>query len=232
MDDSPATGSVPGNGAERVIVFGAHPDDAEIGAGGTIAAYVHRGHRVVMVNFRVPGGRDDRCHDQREHRRAEANEAARLLGAELMSLGMPRHALQPNAHLVGVIDELLGRERPTAVYTQWLGDSHPEHVALSRAVLAATRRNLCSVYMYEATIPGGITPHSFRAQKFVDISDTIDTKMACLEAYKTQLSRYGREWLEAIRGRAAHRGFQMGRRYAEAFEVVKELSTIPEAGRR
>ena len=221
-----------GNGVERIIVFGAHPDDAEIGAGGTIAAYVRRGHRVVMVNFRVPGGDDDRCHDQRERRRAEANEAARLLGADLLSFGMPREALQPNAELVGVIDELLRKEKPTAVYTQWLGDSHPEHVALSRAVLAATRRNLCSVYMYEATIPGGISADPFRAQKFVDISETIDAKMASLEAYDTQLSRYGREWLEAIRGRAAHRGFQMGRRYAEAFEVVKELSTIPEVAAR
>lgn len=220
------------NGCERVIVFGAHPDDAEIGAGGTIAAYARRGHRVLMVNFRVPGGADDRLHHERERRRAEADEAAQLLGAELVSFGMPRDALQPNAQLVGLIDELLVKEQPTAVYTQWLGDSHPEHVALSRAVLAATRRNLCSVYMYEATIPGGISAHPFRAQKFIDISDTIDAKMASLEAYDTQLSRYGREWLEAIRGRAAHRGFQMGRRYAEAFEVVKELTAIPEVARR
>jgi LmbE family N-acetylglucosaminyl deacetylase len=100
-------------------------------------------------------------------------------------------------------------------------------VSLSRAVLAATRRNLCSVYMYEATIPGGITPHAFRAQKFIDISETVDAKMASLEAYETQLLRYGPEWLEAIRGRAAHRGFQIGRRYAEAFQVIKELGTIP-----
>ena len=134
----------------------------------------------------------------------------------------------PNARLVGAIDQLLDDVQPTAVYTQWLGDSHPEHVALSRAVLAATRRNRCSVYMYEATIPGGISAHAFRAQKFVDISDTIDSKMASLECYETQVELYGQGWLEAIRGRAAHRGFQIGRRYAEAFEVVKDLAEIPD----
>jgi len=213
---------------ECILVLGAHPDDAEIGAGGTIAAYAQRGHRVVMVNFRVPGGHDDSCDTTRSRRSGEADRAARVLGAELMSFGLPREAIKPNARLVGAIDRLLADLAPTAVYTQWHGDSHPEHVSLSRAVLAATRRNRCSLYMYEATIPGGISPHPFHAQKYVDISDTIDHKMDSLACYETQLERYGRGWLEAIRGRAAHRGFQIGGRYAEAFQVVKELSTIPD----
>ena len=214
---------------ERIIVFGAHPDDGEIGAGGTIAAYVRRGHRVLMVNVRVPGGRDDTNDKERERRRQEADHAARELGAELLSFGLPRDALQPNARLVSAIDQLLTDVQPTAIYTHWLGDSHPEHVALSRAVLAAGRKNQCSVYMYEATLPGGISAYSFRAQKFVDISYTIENKMTSLASYETQLERYGQEWLDAIRGRAAHRGFQIGRRYAEAFQVVKELAPIPEA---
>jgi LmbE family N-acetylglucosaminyl deacetylase len=214
---------------ERIIVFGAHPDDSEIGAGGAIATYVQRGHRVVMVNVRVPGGADDAVHHDRERRRGEADRAAHTLGAELLSFGLARDAIQPNARLVTAIDQLLDDVRPTAVFTHWVGDSHPEHVGLSRAVLAATRRNHCSVYMYEATIPGGISADAFRPQKFIDISDTIDGKMASLQCYETQLERYGQGWLEAIRGRAAHRGFQMGRRYAEAFEVVKDVAAIAEA---
>lgn len=213
---------------ERIVVFGCHPDDGEIGAGGTIAAYVQRGHRVVMVNMRVPGGHDDTHHQERERRHSEATEAARTLGAELVSFGLSRDAIQPSARLVTALDHLVADVRPTAVYTHWLGDSHPEHIALSRAVLAATRHNRCSVYMYEATIPGGISAHAFRAQKFVDISDTMAHKMASLGCYQTQVARYGQEWLEAIRGRAAHRGFQVGRRYAEAFQVVKELAAIPD----
>ena len=179
--------------AERVIVFGAHPDDTEIGAGGTIAAYTQRGHRVVMVHLRVPGGPDDARHHDQERRRGEAQQAARTLGAELISFGLPRDAIQPDARLVTAIDALLADVEPTAVYTQWLGDSHPEHVSLSRAVLAATRHNRCSVYMYEATIPGGISAHAFRPQKFVDVGDTIDRKMASLACYETQLERYGHE---------------------------------------
>jgi N-acetylglucosamine malate deacetylase 1 len=218
-----------GNGVrEMVLVFGAHPDDGEIGAGGTIAAYAQHGHRVVMATMRVPGGRDDGNEPERERRRAEGDCAARRLGAELLSFGLSRDAIQPSARLVTAIDQLLGDVKPTRVYTQWIGDTHPEHVALSRAVLAATRHNRCSVYMYEATIPGGISVQAFRAQHFVDISESIDAKIGSLQCYETQVERYGPGWLEAIRGRAAHRGFQIGRRYAEAFEVVKEIAAIPD----
>jgi len=209
---------------ERIIVFGAHPDDGEIGVGGTIAAYSQRGHSVLMVSMRVPGGRDDGDDAERRRRRGEAERAARGLGAELIVFGLNREAIQPTARLVSAIDQLLADVQPTAVYTHWLGDTHPEHVGLTRAVLAATRKNTCSVYMYEATIPGGISAHSFRAQKFIDISDTIETKMASLASYETQLERYGIEWLDAIRGRAAHRGFQIGGRYAEALQVVKDIT--------
>ena len=211
---------------DRIIIFGAHPDDGEIGAGGTIAAYARRGHHVVLVNFRVPGGNGDLSEDERRRRHAEAQRASRTLGAELISFGLKRDAIQPTAELVGTIDDLLAEVKPTAVYTHWLGDSHPEHIGLSRAVLAGTRRNRCSVYMYEATLPGGITGHAFRAQKFVDISDTIDAKIDSLASYETQVDRYGPEWLDAVRGRAALRGFQMGTRYAEAFQVVKEIAPI------
>jgi LmbE family N-acetylglucosaminyl deacetylase len=216
---------------ERIIVFGAHPDDGEIGVGGAIATYARRGHRVVMVTLRVPAGRDDACDTDRDRRRGEGEQAARVLGAELLTFGLSRDAIQPNSRLVSAIDQLLADIAPTAVYTHWLGDSHPEHVALSRAVVAATRRNGCSVYMYEATIPGGISAEAFRPQKFIDISDAIDSKMESLACYETQLERYGQGWLEAIRGRAAHRGFQIGGQYAEAFEVVKEVAAIPDLRR-
>jgi len=128
--------------------------------------------------------------------------------------------------LVTAIDRVIADVRPTAIYTHWLGDSHPEHIAMTRAVLASARRNTSSLYMYEATLPGGISPDPFHAQKFVDISDTIDAKMASLACYDTQLEAYGQSWLDAIRGRAAYRGFQMGRPYAEAFSVVKDITMI------
>jgi len=223
--DAPAGGGAL-EACMQILVFGAHPDDAEIGVGGTVAAYAQRGHRVVIVNLRIPGGPDDASSEQKARRRREGEHAAALLGAELITFDLQRDAINAGGRLVGVMDRLIADLRPDTIYTHWVGDSHPEHIATSRAVFAATRRNRCSVYMYEATIPGGITPQRFRAQKFIDISDTIDAKLDSLRAYETQLESYGEPWVEAIKGRAAHRGFQIGARYAEAFEVVKDICPI------
>lgn len=213
---------------QSVLVFGAHPDDCEIGVGGTIAAYIERGHKVVMVNLRIPCGCAGECQEEEQRRRIEGERSAEVLKAGYISFNLSRDAIQPNARLVSAIDKLIGEHEPDVIFTHWLGDSHPEHVATTNAVIAATRRNRCSVYMYEHTLPGGVTPHPFHAQKFVDISDTIESKMASLACHETQLEAYGQPWLDAIRGRAAHRGFQIGRRYAEAFEVVKEMTEIPD----
>lgn len=213
---------------ERVLIIGAHPDDGEIGAGGTAAAYAVRGHRVRIVNLRVPAGNGDACEEDRRIRRDEGRRAAETLGAEFECFDLPREAIRPDARLVGAFDRLLHDFSPTAVFTPWVGDSHPEHLGATRAVLASCRKNRCSVYMYEPTIPGGVTEQAFRPQKFIDISDVIERKMQSLACYESQIRNYGRAWLDAIRGRAAYRGFQMGRPYAEAFEVVKDISVIPD----
>lgn len=213
---------------ERILVLGAHPDDCEIAIGGTVVSYARRGHEVAMVTLRIPADNHDSCPKTRARRQAEGQKAAQLLGVNLSCLELTRDQIQPDATLVGTFDRLLGEIQPTSVYTHWVGDSHPEHVGAARAILAATRRNRCSVYMFEPTMPGGVTEQAFRPQKFVDISDSIDQKMASLSCYETQLERYGQGWLEAIRGRAAQRGFQIGCQYAEAFEVVKEITSIPE----
>ncbi len=213
---------------ESILVIGAHPDDAELGVGGTLAAYAARGHRTLMVNVRVPGGHNDGCPDTRGRRFDEGREAAEALGVEMLTFGLERNEIRPDSRLVSMLEGVVRKVEPTEVYTQWSGDSHPEHVALTQAVMAAARHNRYSLYMYEATIPGGITGQAFYPQRFVDISDTIDQKIASLAAYETQVERYGPGWLEAVRGRAALRGFQMGTAYAEAFQVVKHISEIPD----
>ena len=76
----------------KVIAFGAHPDDIEIGMGGTIAKHASAGDRVVMVITVIP--------NNRQQRRREAERAADVLGAELMVLDIPPLEL---SHTRGVI---------------------------------------------------------------------------------------------------------------------------------
>jgi len=152
----------------RIIVFGAHPDDMEIGMGGTIAKHVEAGDDVLMVVATVP--------NLRELRTQEAQAGAEVLGARLEILDIPPDDLGVNRRTIREFDRLLTTVDPHLVYTHWDQDSHQDHNAVSRAILAAGRRNRCSVLMYEQTIPGGVTPGGFKAQSFVDITDYIDRK--------------------------------------------------------
>lgn len=199
----------------KVLVFGAHPDDLEIGMGGTIAKHVDVGDDVVMIVGTVPS--------QTDRRKDEARRGAEILGGELRFLEIESNEFEYNRRLVGQIDALLKEIDPELIYTHWDQDSHQDHNNLSRGVISATRKNRCSVLMYEQTIPGGIVPGGFKAQSFVDVSKYIDRKIESIRAHESQHELNGDLWLQGVRGRASYRGFQINVAYAEAFEVIKEI---------
>ncbi len=200
---------------KRILVFGAHPDDAEVGMGGTIAKYARQGHTVRIVTCTLP--------DKSEARLQEADAAAAILGAQHQCLRINPEEMRFDRKMTTALDEIISEFDPQIIFTHWIHDSHNDHQVVSNATIAATRKNTCSVYMYEQTIPGGITPFSFRAQKYIDISDFIEEKTRSLEAHISQKSKYGEWWLYGVKGRAQYRGFQIQKKYAEAFEVIKDI---------
>lgn len=201
-----------------MLAFGAHPDDIEVGMGGAIAKYSKNKYDVLMVVATVP--------NKKEVRWKEAENAAKILGVELLILDIDPDKMVFSRELVRGFDKVTREYSPDIVYTQWNHDSHQDHVAVANAVIASTRKNNCSLYMYEQTIPGGIVPHGFRTQSFVDISETIETKINSVMAHKSQVRLNNEWWLYGIRGRAMYRGYQINVKFAEAFEVVKEIKKI------
>lgn len=199
----------------KVIAFGAHPDDIEIGMGGTIAKHASTGDRVVMVITVIP--------NNRQQRRREAERAADVLGAELIVLDIPPLELGHTRSVIKRFDQILAEVSPDVIYTHWNSDSHQDHVAVSLATITATRDNNCALLMYEQTIPGGIVPWGFRAQSYVDITPYMHIKMQSIGMHKSQLRANGELWVQGVRGRAMYRGYQVNAEYAEAFEVVKAI---------
>jgi LmbE family N-acetylglucosaminyl deacetylase len=199
---------------KAVVVFGAHPDDVEIGMAGTIARLAAAGNDVYVCVASVP--------NDRARRMSETREAARIMGVkEVIFLALKTPELGYNRKTIGAIDAIVRSLEPHSIFTHWVSDSHQDHVNLTRCVIAATRKNRFNVYMYEQTIPGGITPAAFRAQLLVDVSGFVEQKLASIRAHASQIEHNGDWWMEGIRGRAMYRGYQMHVRYAEAFEVVK-----------
>ena len=202
----------------NIIVFSPHPDDAEVLMGGTIARYAQKGHDVLIVLVTVPS--------QKGKRIEESKEAASILGARLSILDLNPHELVFNRATVEIFDSVLKSFPPDIIYTSWIHDSHQDHITVSKATIAAARKNNCSLYMYEQALPSGLTPYGFRAQAFVDISDTIKLKIKSVSAHQSQIQNFSEQWVQGIIARATYMGFQINVRYAEAFEVVKEIKGI------
>ena len=199
----------------RVLAFGAHPDDLEIGMGGTIARHAAAGDKVLMAIATIP--------NNRETRRREAERAADVLGAELLVLDIPPDQLLHSRAIVKRFDKVLGSVGPDVIYTHWNMDSHQDHNAVSLATITASRENRCAVLMYEQTIPGGIVPWAFRAQSYVDITPYMPMKMESIAMHKSQVRANGDLWIQGVKGRAMYRGYQVNAEFAESFEVVKSV---------
>jgi LmbE family N-acetylglucosaminyl deacetylase len=197
-----------------VLAFGPHPDDVEIGMGGTIAKHNDLGDNVLILTFTgLLNG-----HTNRE---SELRNAARLLGAEIDFVNIDMYDIRHSRDNVEVYDSIIKKHDPNIIYTPWRGDSHQDHKFMTDCVISATRRNRCSVCMYETTLPGGITTHSFKPQLYNNISSYADLKIAALRQHQSQYNKFGENWIEGIVGRMNFRGSQINVSAAEAFEIIK-----------
>ncbi len=204
--------------SKTIIAFGAHPDDLEIGMGGTIAKLSAMGYNVQPVIATLPNFVKS---DTKEGRKSESMLSAKVMGCKSpIFLDLSPEQMVFGRKLVTLIDSLIKEHKPDSVITQWHGDSHQDHQILTSSVISACR-NQNNLFMYETTIPGGITQNSFRPQLFVDITETIDIKKNALECFQSQFIRCGEIWIPAVIGRCSFRGYQVDAKYAEAFEVVK-----------
>jgi N-acetylglucosamine malate deacetylase 1 len=201
-----------------MIAFGAHPDDIEIGMGGTVAKLAGTGYDVRLVIATLPNFVKT---DTKEERKQESIMSAKVMGCKTPEfLDLSPEEIVFNRKFVTQISKIIQELDPEAIFTQWIGDTHQDHQSLTRAVIAAARDSN-DVFMYETTIPGGISEHAFRPQLYVDVTDTLEIKKNALDCFDSQKIRCGPLWIDSIVGRCSYRGYQMNAKYAEAFEVIK-----------
>ena len=159
-----------------VLAIGAHPDDVEIGCGGTLLRHAAAGDRTTILT--LTGG---------EHggdvgaRADESRAAAALLGAELVHLELPDTVLSEGPETISAIEAVVGRVRPTIVYTHTIRDNHQDHRATNRATMIAAR-GVPNVLCYQAPS----TVIDFTPTHFVDVTDFIDAKLLALRAFASQ----------------------------------------------
>lgn len=197
----------------RVLAIGAHPDDIELGCGGTLLVHRRAGHDLFMLV--MTGG--ERGPRGMTTRRAEQEEVARALGAELRWGGFTDGAVDTGHDAVRVIEAAIASSRADVIYTHGVGDTHQDHRATAEATLAASRRNV-RVLCYETPSSVAFTPHVY-----VDIDGLVEAKLDLLRVHLSQVLGNGPVDLEAVEAQARFRGHQGRVRHAEGFTTHRLL---------
>jgi bacillithiol biosynthesis deacetylase BshB1 len=220
-----------------LLVFGPHPDDLEIGLGGTIARHTAAGHSVGLCDLTRGELGSNGTPDER---RAEALEAARVLGAAWReNLGWPDGGIASTPDLIRSAVDLLRQQRPRAIAIPYWEDRHPDHVAASRVLdLAAFRSGL---RRYETGAPAWRPEwvcyyfiNQMAAPSFVvDVSDYYETKRAALACHRSQFAPEAadavatrltaRSFAQLIESRDAQFGAGLGVAFAEGLIVREPL---------
>jgi LmbE family N-acetylglucosaminyl deacetylase len=222
----------------RLLTVAAHPDDETLGAGGTMAWHAARGDTVwALVMADGASSRHGRVAQQAEC----ARRAADVLGIDrLILLGLPDQRLDtlPMLDLVTPIEEVVAELEPDVVLTHFPGDLNEDHRLVARAATVAARAvpgtpvsKMCAFEVPSSTdwappIPGSV----FAPNLYVDVSETLETKLTAMKAYAQTFLSEVRPFphprsLEALTAAARRHGAASGLLAAEPFMLLRESAT-------
>ena len=199
----------------NVIAIGAHPDDIEIGCGGTLLKHVLCGSKVlVLMLTKGEKGGDPNI------RISETYASLKILKLNNIIFGdfPDTNIFSYLTDVINFIENYVKNFKPDRVYTTSKHDRHQDHIATSIATIAACR-NVSQILAYET--PSSL--NSFKPDTFVDIEDTLKYKVKALQSHNTQEKKNYTK-IEAIIGLAKFRG-QQSNTYVpvEAFENYKYI---------
>jgi bacillithiol biosynthesis deacetylase BshB1 len=222
----------------NILVIGPHPDDQELGMGGSIARFAAQGHNVLLLD--MTNG-EPTPHGTVETRAKEAAEAARLLSApgnpvRRVLLDLPNRRVEHSVSARHKVAAVIRAHQSNVLFVPYFEDAHPDHIACTRiaedarfdakltgldlppppgfaAVCAPTYPRW--LFHYYATHLRIVPQPSF----LLDISPHLETKLGAIDAYRSQFqanpkNRSVPEW---IRAQARYMGSRIGVAAAEPF---------------
>jgi LmbE family N-acetylglucosaminyl deacetylase len=225
--------------AYDALVIAAHPDDAEVQMGGTIAKLTDSGVSVLIINLC-----DGEPADYAEPgvRVRQAHEAAAVLGADCVILGEQDRFIRDTIPLRITLAQLIRQHRPQWVFGTAEACVHPDHAAVEPLVTAAV---FYARLQRWADVPGGATladsepwtidrlffPHCKMEPAWggdfsfaVDVSETYTRKKEALNLYRSIFSvEAGDQLLDLYEAEDMHMGRLLGVAYAEVFKAHSPL---------
>lgn len=222
----------------RILAIGCHPDDLEIGCGGTLALYAEKGHDVFMCH--IANGNMGHAVIMPDElagiRTAEAEASGAILGAKkVFNPDVPDLLVDShNEEQVRKIVEVIRSVRPDVIITHSPDDYMRDHVETSKLVFNASFSSSIPHYFTESPPWPLIAPIyymdtiagvGFLPEEYTDITTTLETKLKALEKHESQLKwmkdHDGIDFLDFVRTVSKFRGLQSGVTYAEGFRICK-----------
>ena len=220
-----------------ILAFGAHPDDVELGCGGTIAKQVNLGNKIGIVDL-TRGELGTR--GSAEIRDKEAALAAKILGVEFRhSMGFKDGFFQNDeAHQMELV-KIIREYRPRIVLANAVSDRHPDHKKGSDLVSTACfLAGLPKIKTEQEAWRPDVVYHYIQFEEIepnfvVDISDFMSIKMKAVKAFRSQFFDASskepetiissQEFLDSVYYRAANLGRLSRVKFAEGFTTEKLL---------
>jgi LmbE family N-acetylglucosaminyl deacetylase len=222
----------------NILAICAHPDDAEILCGGTLAKYAKKGDSVtiaIATNGEVGSptlGKEEIA----QVRKKEAQEAADVINAKMIWMGFPDEFLLDSEETRLKFIDVMREVQPDVIFTHWPQDLYnPDHTLTGQitndVAIMTTVPNIKTNHPPTKKIPiiyfiDSLAGLNFQPEEYVDISDTFELKKEMLSKHKSQIGdwlsdQYSLNSMEMIEVVSRFRGIQTGVRYAEGFIRAK-----------
>ena len=210
------------------LVVSPHPDDAELGVGGTLVRLAKQGWKVGILDLTSGEPTPLGSLEKRKAETAAANE--RLGGPWRENLGLPNRSLQPDLANRRALAAVFRRVRPRLIFAPYWEDAHPDHTAATKLVEDArfwsklSKSDIPGEPFHPARILYYFSVHLRIVERpsfVLDISDELDAKVAALNCYRSQLvdnQPAGRPGvIDSVCDRTRYWGHMVGVMHAEPF---------------
>lgn len=226
---------------KTVLVVVAHPDDEILGVGGTVAKHVAEGDKVYAV---ILGEGQTSRKDKREDTDKEilknlhqnTLQSAEKIGyTKVFFENLPDNRFD-NIDLLDIVktvEKRIEELQPEVIYTHYSGDLNIDHQYTARAVLTATRPignyPVKEIYAFE-TLSSSEWNFDYNAQSvfspnmYVDITEYYRKKEEAMSCYVSELCEFPHpRSLKGMEVLAQKRGMEVGKKYAEAFVLIRKI---------
>lgn len=219
----------------KVLAVVAHPDDEILGVGGTLIKHVQNGDEVQILI--LSDGETSRGEvADISKRKKQAQKVAEKIGASQIFFEQYTDNSFDSIPLLKItqsVEKVVYQEKPSIIYTHHAHDLNIDHRITMQAVMTTCRPQpdffVKNIYTFET--PSSTewqektADNTFLPNVYTDISRTVDQKLETLEIYADELRDYPHpRSIEAIQKLAEYRGIEVGKKFCEAFQLVREIN--------